>query len=131
MYIVGTMNSADKSISMIDTALRRRFDFVEFVPNLSLVSNAILRNVLKTLNEGIEDQLKSSDLLIGHSYFIGKTEKDLASIMNRSIVPLLYEYFFDDKNKVQLQLKKALEGLDYEVVNASMGRLKVVKKAGK
>lgn len=131
LYIVGTMNSADKSISMIDTALRRRFDFVEFVPNLSLVANATLRNVLKTLNEGIEDQLKSSDLLIGHSYFIGKSEKDLASIMNRSIVPLLYEYFFDDKNKVQLQLKKALEGLDYEVVNASMGRLKVVKKAGK
>ena len=64
-------------------------------------------------------------------YAIGKTEKDLASIMNRSIVPLLYEYFFDDKNKVQLQLKKALDGLDYEVVNASMGRLKVVKKAGK
>ena len=130
LYIVGTMNSADKSISLIDAALRRRFEFVEFVPELKLVSNETLRNVLKVLNEGIESQLNSSDLLVGHSYFIGKSEKDLADIMNRSIIPLLYEYFFDDKKKVEAQLKKALDGLGYDVVSASMGRLKVIKKAG-
>ena len=130
LYIVGTMNSADKSISLIDAALRRRFEFVEFVPELNLISNETLRNVLKILNESIESQLNSSDLLIGHSYFIGKSENDLANIMNKSIIPLLYEYFFDDKKKVEAQLKKALDGLGYDVVSASMGRLKVIKKAG-
>ncbi len=130
LYIIGTMNSADKSISLIDTALRRRFEFVEFTPQLNLISDGILKNVLQKLNEGIESQLNSSDLLIGHSYFIGRTADELAEIMNRSIIPLLYEYFFDDKKKVEAQLKKVLEGLDYEVVNTSMGRLKVSKKAG-
>lgn len=130
LYIIGTMNSADKSISLIDTALRRRFEFIEFVPELSLVSDTALKKVLKKLNEGIESQLNNSDLLIGHSYFIDKTENDLEDIMNRSIIPLLYEYFFDDKKKVEIQLKEALDGLDYDVVNSSMGRLKVIKKAG-
>jgi hypothetical protein len=74
--------------------------------------------------------LNSSDLLIGHSYFIDRSENDLEDIMNRSIIPLLYEYFFDDKKKVEAQLKKALEGLSYDVVGTSMGRLKVIKKAG-
>jgi len=129
LYIVGTMNSADKSISLIDTALRRRFEFIEFVPNLDLLSDD-LKKVLKNLNEGIEGQLNCSDLLVGHSYFMGKTIDDLATILNRSIIPLLYEYFFDDKKKVEAQIKKAIENLDFEVENSSMGRLKVKKKAG-
>ena len=110
LYIVGTMNSADKSISLIDTALRRRFDFVEFVPKLDLVKDKTLKKVLENLNKNISKDLHSTDLLIGHSFFIGKTSKDLCDIMNHNIIPLLYEYFFDNKNKVEVQLTKALEG---------------------
>ena len=48
--------------------------------------------------------------------------------MNRNIIPLLYEYFFDNKNKVEAQLKSALEGLDVEIVSNAMGRIKIKKK---
>lgn len=128
LYIVGTMNSADKSISLIDTALRRRFDFVEFVPDLTLISDAKLKAVIKKLNEGIEKELNSTDLLVGHSYFINKNVDDICNIMNRNIIPLLYEYFFDNKNKVEVQLKSALEGLDIEIISNTMGRIKIKKK---
>lgn len=128
LYIVGTMNSADKSISLIDTALRRRFDFVEFVPDLTLISDAKLKAVLKKLNEGIEKELNSTDLLVGHSYLINKNVDDICNIMNRNIIPLLYEYFFDNKNKVEVQLKTALESLDVEIISNTMGRIKIKKK---
>lgn len=128
LYIIGTMNSADKSISLIDAALRRRFNFVEFIPDLSLISDKKLKEVLEKLNKGIEKELNSTDLLVGHSYFINKNVSDICNIMNRSIIPLLYEYFFDNKNKVEAQLKTALEGLDIEIVSNTMGRIKIVKK---
>lgn len=128
LYIVGTMNSADKSISLIDTALRRRFEFVEFVPDLTLVSDSKLKSVLEKLNDGISKELNSTDLLVGHSYFINKSIDDICNIMNRSIIPLLYEYFFDNKNKVEVQLKSALEGLDVEIISNTMGRIKIKKK---
>ena len=124
------MNSADKSISLIDSALRRRFDFIEYVPNLSLVSDEKLKSVLEKLNKGIASELNSTDLLIGHSYFMHKTVDDLCDVMNRSIIPLLYEYFFDNKKKVEDQIKKAIEGLDFEIKTESVGRIKLVKKVG-
>lgn len=128
LYIVGTMNSADKSISLIDTALRRRFEFVEFTPNLNLISDAKLKKVLEKLNDGISKELNSTDLLVGHSYFINKDANDICKIMNRNIIPLLYEYFFDNKNKVEAQLKSALEEMDVEIVSNTMGRIKIKKK---
>jgi hypothetical protein len=128
LYIVGTMNSADKSISLIDTALRRRFEFVEFIPDLSLIADSKLKKVLKNLNEGISKELNSTDLLVGHSYFINKNADDICTIMNRSIIPLLYEYFFDNKNKVEAQLKSALEEMDVEIISNTMGRIKIQKK---
>ncbi len=128
LYIVGTMNSADKSISLIDTALRRRFEFIEFVPDLTLVADDNLRKVLKKLNEGISTELNSTDLLVGHSYFINKDATDICSIMNRNIIPLLYEYFFDNKNKVEAQLKTCLEDLNVEIVPNTMGRVKIQNK---
>lgn len=128
LYIVGTMNSADKSISLIDTALRRRFEFIEFVPDLSLVADENLRKVLEKLNKGISAELNSTDLLVGHSYFINKDATDICSIMNRNIIPLLYEYFFDNKNKVEAQLKTCLEDLNVEIVPNTMGRVKIKNK---
>ncbi len=122
LYIIGTMNSADKSISLIDAALRRRFDFVEMAPNPEMVKDSELRNVLVNLNKYLRKELRSTDLLIGHSYFIGKNISQLGKIMNRNIIPLLYEYFYDDEAKV----KKALECIDgtrFEIDNRVLGRV--------
>lgn len=127
LYIVGTMNSADKSISLIDTALRRRFEFVEMPPDESLVGNNTLRTVLISLNGYLRKELRSTDLLIGHAYFIRKTADDLGNIMNRSIIPLLYEYFYDDEAKV----KKALDCIkdtDFEIDADYKGRIRIKKK---
>ena len=87
-----------------------------------------LKKVLGTLNKGIASELNSTDLLVGHSYFMNKSEEDLCDIMNRSIIPLLYEYFFDNHKKVEAQIKKAIEGMDVEIESSSIGRIKLVKK---
>ena len=128
LYIVGTMNSADKSISLIDTALRRRFEFIEVTPDSSIVQDPVLREVLEKLNASLVHELESTDLLIGHAYFVGKSEIDLCAILNRSIVPLLYEYFYDNSTKVKAQLKNALPGDQYEISGGDVGRIKVKKK---
>lgn len=128
LYLIGTMNSADKSISLIDSALRRRFEFIEVTPDYGTIADASLRNVLEKLNKSLADELDSTDLLIGHAYFIGKTSEDLCKIMNRSIIPLLYEYFYDNAKKVKDQVKNAIEGLPYDIEDTKIGRLKLVKK---
>ena len=128
LYILGTMNSADKSISLIDTALRRRFEFIEVTPNASLIADPVLRSVLEKLNASLVKELDSTDLLVGHAYFIGKTEDDLCNIFNRSIIPLLYEYFYDNSTKVKAQIKNALPTDQYEIIGGSVGRIKISKK---
>lgn len=127
LYIVGTMNSADKSISLIDAALRRRFSFIEQKPEAYLIEDVTLRGVLEKLNTMLADELDSSDLLIGHSYFLNKSVDDLYNILNNSIIPLLYEYFYDNKKKVASVLKEAIEGTDTEIVDDKIGRLSVRK----
>lgn len=127
LYVIGTMNSADKSISLIDAALRRRFDFVELAPRPELIEDTGLRNVLVRLNRYLRQELRSTDLLVGHSYFIGKQEKELGTVMNRNIIPLLYEYFYDEEAKV----KKALEcisGSSFEVDDTGNRRIRVKEK---
>ncbi len=90
LYVVGTMNTADKSVALLDVALRRRFAFVPLYPDYSLVPD--FEAVLRPLNEKIREK-KGTDFLVGHSYFIGKDRADLPGIFNRKIIPLLYEYF--------------------------------------
>ena len=128
LYIVGTMNSADKSISLIDTALRRRFEFIEVTPNASLIADPVLQSTLEKLNASLAKELDSTDLLVGHAYFIGKTEADLCDIFNRSIIPLLYEYFYDNSTKVKAQIKNALPNDQYEITGGAIGRIKISKK---
>lgn len=129
LYIVGTMNSADKSISLIDAALRRRFSFIEKCPDSSLVEDATLRRILENLNKLLVKELDSTDLLIGHSYFIGKTAEDLSSIMNNNIIPLLYEYFYDNRKKVAATLKESLDTVqaEVEIIDDKVGRLRIQK----
>lgn len=127
LYIVGTMNSADKSISLIDAALRRRFDFIEQKPDSSLVPSGVLRTMFETINERLVQELDSTDLLIGHSYFMNKTESDLCGILNNNIIPLLYEYFYDNRKKVASLLKDAIDkaGAKVEIFDEKVGRLSV------
>lgn len=128
LYIVGTMNSADKSISLIDAALRRRFEFVEQKPEASLVTDLTLKDVLERLNASLVSQLDSADLLIGHSYFMNKTASDLPQILNNSIIPLLYEYFYDNKKKVASVLGDAIKNVDYGVKDDKLGRIHIERR---
>jgi 5-methylcytosine-specific restriction endonuclease McrBC GTP-binding regulatory subunit McrB len=124
------MNSADKSISLIDAALRRRFEFIEKKPDASLIQDNILRKTFEKINENLVKELDSTDLLVGHSYFMNKTEKDLCKILNNNIIPLLYEYFYDNRKKVATLLKEVIDESDakVEIVDEKMGRLSVKDK---
>lgn len=123
LYIVGTMNSADKSISLIDAALRRRFEFIEQKPDSSLVVDPTLKDVFEKINGALASQLDSADLLIGHSYFMNKTVDDLPKILNNSIIPLLYEYFYDNKKKVVSVLGEAVKSCGCAVEDDKLGRI--------
>jgi 5-methylcytosine-specific restriction protein B len=91
------------------------------------VDDATLRNVLLALNTYIRKELRSTDLLIGHAYFIGKTIDDLGNIMNNNIIPLLYEYFYDDEAKVKKVLD-CLADTDYVIDSTYRGRIRITKK---
>ena len=107
VYIIGTMNTADRSVEALDTALRRRFSFVEMQPNpdiLSKVGEVDLSKLLKTINQRIE-LLIDKDHQIGHSYFIGIEDLDgLKRTFKDKIIPLLEEYFYGDFGKIGLVL---------------------------
>ena len=107
VYIIGTMNTADRSVEALDTALRRRFSFVEMQPNpevLSEVENVDLSKLLETINKRIE-VLIDKDHQIGHSYFIGIQDiEDLKRTFKDKIIPLLEEYFYRDFGKIGLVL---------------------------
>ena len=107
VYIIGTMNTADRSVEALDTALRRRFSFVEMQPNpniLSKVEDVDLSKLLETINKRIE-VLIDKDHQIGHSYFIGIENIDgLRRTFKDKIIPLLEEYFYGDFGKIGLVL---------------------------
>jgi 5-methylcytosine-specific restriction protein B len=112
LYVIGTMNTADRSIALMDTALRRRFQFEEMMPKSEKVPEVIntqdgeieLRKLFKTINERIE-YLYDRDHTIGHSYFMDvKTKDDLDMVFKTNVIPLLQEYFYDDWEKIQIVL---------------------------
>lgn len=101
LYIIGTMNTADKSISNIDVALRRRFTFIEMPVKSKIINNQVFEDVLNAINHEIKEYYnENTDLLIGQAYFMGEN-KNLVDILNQSIIPLLYEYFDDNQDKVK------------------------------
>ena len=114
IYIIGTMNTADRSIESLDTALRRRFCFKEMMPlpkliasegkSKGVVDGIELVKLLQKMNERIE-KLIDKDHKIGHSYFLEvKSVKDLELTFKNSVIPLLEEYFFGDFGKIGLVL---------------------------
>ena len=113
VYIIGTMNTADRSIALIDTASRRRFSFVEMLPKPSVLADVLVDNVvdvaemLDTMNKRIA-VLLDREHTIRHSYLLPLRSDPhlsrLAEIFEGQIVPLLQEYFYDDYEKIRLVL---------------------------
>ncbi len=117
VYILGTMNTADRSIALMDTALRRRFCFVEMMPDTKVIGNISISadgetlyvsKMLETINKRIE-YLYDREHTIGHAFFTDlrgekATLKELAKVFKNKIVPLLQEYFYEDYEKIQLVL---------------------------
>lgn len=100
VYILGTMNTADRSITSLDTALRRRFEFVEMMPDVSKLSDNCegvdLQKLLEAINTRIE-YLLDREKTIGHAFFIGvENLEDLKKVFQNKIIPLLQEYFYND-----------------------------------
>lgn len=109
LYIIGTMNTADRSVEALDTALRRRFVFEEMPPKYDLeglqqeLYGFKAADILETINKRIE-KLLDRDHLIGHAYFINKNETTIIDSFYKNIIPLLQEYFFGDYGKIGLVL---------------------------
>lgn len=104
LYIIGTMNTADRSIALLDTALRRRFDFEEMMPTPELLSENVEGVDLAQLLTQINDRIKKDydkDHQIGHSYLMGvKNKEQLERAYKNRILPLLNEYFYNDIDTV-------------------------------
>lgn len=116
LYIIGTMNTADRSVEALDTALRRRFTFKEFPPLTEIkddqgndlmakvLCDYSMKEILTTINSRIRILL-DRDHQIGHSYFLDlANEQELMEVFNQKIIPLLQEYFYGDYAKIGLVL---------------------------
>jgi 5-methylcytosine-specific restriction enzyme B len=112
LYILGTMNTADRSIALMDTALRRRFEFIEMLPNLEVldgleVDGINIKLMLEKINQRVE-YLYDRDHTLGHAYFMSLKDNatlvELENIFRNKIIPLLQEYFYDDWEKILMVL---------------------------
>ncbi len=144
VYILGTMNTADRSIALIDTALRRRFQFIEMMPDLDLIKKQEINIVkykeqtidiyamLKAINERIEI-LYNREHTIGHAFFMklkNVSEEEqfvvLKSIFKNNLIPLLQEYFYEDYSKIRLILgDNAKSNTTYQFIKENINKKEV------
>ena len=134
VYIIGTMNTADRSIALMDTALRRRFKFEEMLPDYDLLKDIFVEDkgtkvnigaMLKVINERIE-YLYDREHTIGHAVFLEKMENDkididinkLENIFKKNIIPLLQEYFYEDYEKIRIVLGDNAKNEDEQFISA-------------
>ena len=120
LFVVGTMNTADRSIALMDTALRRRFSFREVVPRPELLPDDLdginLQALLKAMNARIE-ALFDRDHVLGHSYLMDvATPEELIRRFESQIIPLLQEYFFDDWRRIQQVFGDAEQPPEHQVI---------------
>jgi 5-methylcytosine-specific restriction protein B len=113
LRIIGTMNTADRSVEALDTALRRRFSFEEMLPDPTRLSQEIegldvnLRKLLETINNRLE-KLIGRDYTVGHSFFMRVTKiDDLRKVICNKVIPLLQEYFYSDYARIGLVIGSA------------------------
>ncbi|WP_374364864.1 McrB family protein [Cloacibacterium sp.] len=105
LYIIGTMNTADRSVEALDTALRRRFSFIEMMPDIGVVEKTEFLDfprvqIMQKINERVE-LLLDKNYTLGHSYFI---KDNFRASFKNEIIPLLQEYFYNDFGKIGLIL---------------------------
>jgi len=123
LYIIGTMNSADKSVAPIDGALRRRFKFIEILPDSKKLKDNLedinLQKLLEAINIRIE-YLYNREHTIGHSYFMNINNlNDLKEVFKNNIIPLLAEYFYEDWEKIKLILNDNKDKFIVELKDAN------------
>ena len=124
LYLIGTMNTADRSIQLLDTALRRRFDFIEMMPKPEFISDNVegvnCKRMLEEMNKRITTLL-DREHQIGHTYLLGvDTMEKLSYAFQNKIFPLLQEYFFDDWAKI----RAVLGGNSFVVEQSAAGVLR-------
>ena len=129
LYIIGTMNTADKSIALVDIALRRRFQFIPVYPNSSIINNYCKSSdkiekatFMDLLNTRLRIE-KGVDFQVGHAYFL--KENSLDDVINENIIPLLVEYLRNDLEKVKKLLSDLGKQVDEDYYNKT-GLLKYV-----
>lgn len=136
LYVIGTMNTADRSIALMDTALRRRFAFREMPPRPELLEEDVagvnLRALLTAMNSRIED-LFDRDHVLGHTYLMGISSfEDLVQRFQDQIIPLLQEYFFEDWRKIQRVFNDVEEPIERQIVqDAAVGDRSGILESGR
>lgn len=129
LYIIGTMNTADKSIALVDIALRRRFRFEPMYPD-SAIDGVHHADILNKLNEQILAK-KGADFLVGHSYFMNDENGyfNLSDAMNYKVIPLLNEYFYNQRgDTVKTIIETAVAGTNIKVEADKYGQLKFTEQ---
>ncbi len=139
VYIIGTMNTADRSLAGLDLALRRRFSFTEMPPRPELLDGVVVDGInigqmLRVMNQRIT-VLLGRDHTIGHAYFMplqkeGSTLAELADIFRQKILPLLQEYFFEDWERIRWVLNDQNKSQKKEAAEAFIIEDKVLDLSG-